>query len=350
MTDQELATRAPESDLAEQSAIPGDSAVDQGPSLGQTSSTTPGEASASAPQTPTGEVTKFNDIECYVTKPADYPHAPSKLLLFLTGGTGIHALANKLQADAYAEQGYLVIMPDQFNGDAAPNSVFSAGDSQTSFIEQLKLRAAEVAKSFRLDMWLARHTPSSVLPRLTSVLDAVKDEFADAAQAGEGVYCVGVSVGGRHALLLASELGADVLQGQKEVSQEAAAKVEEGTIRRGPAVKAAVILHGATIEREDFSSVKSPIGLLSVDEDPLFSDEVREAGIKSLKEKGIDVQEWIYPGVPHGESCLLQLDENTSAADMYIAGFAVIGEYQDEAIKQAQSQAFEVVLDWLKAH
>jgi len=34
MADDELATRAPESDLAEQSAIPGDSAVDQGPSLG----------------------------------------------------------------------------------------------------------------------------------------------------------------------------------------------------------------------------------------------------------------------------------------------------------------------------
>ncbi|CAD0052991.1 unnamed protein product, partial [Aureobasidium pullulans] len=158
-------------------------------------------------------------------------------------------------------------------------------------------------------------------------LGAVKDEFADAVQAGGGVYCVGVSVGGRHALLLASELGADVFEGQKEVSEEAAGKVEEGMVRRGPAVKAAVILHGATIEREDFTGVKSPIGLLSVNEDPLFSDEVRQAGIKSLKEKGVDVQEWTYPGVPH-----------------------VVGEYQDETIKQAQKQAFEVVLDWLKAH
>ncbi|THX94580.1 dienelactone hydrolase [Aureobasidium pullulans] len=336
MADDELATRAPESDLAEQSAIPGDSAVDQGPSLGlmvaKEESAQIHEAGqpTSSSQTPTGEVTKFNDIDCYITKPADYPHAPSKLLLFLTGGTGIHAPANQLQADAYAEQGYLVIMPDQFNNDAAPNSVFATGDDKTSFLESLKLRAAEVAKSFRLDMWLARHTPSSVLPRLMKVLQAVKDEFADAVQAGGGVYCVGVSVGGRHALLLASELGADVFEGQKEVSEEAAGKVEEGMVRRGPAVKAAVILHGATIEREDFTGVKSPIGFLSVNEDPLFSDEVRQAGIKSLKEKGVDVQEWTYPGVPHG--------------------FAVVGEYQDETIKQAQKQAFEVVLDWLKAH
>ena len=34
MSEPDLATRAPESDLAEQSAIPGDSAVDQGASLG----------------------------------------------------------------------------------------------------------------------------------------------------------------------------------------------------------------------------------------------------------------------------------------------------------------------------
>lgn len=36
--------------------------------------------------------------------------------------------------------------------------------------------------------------------------------------------------------------------------------------------------------------------------------------------------------------------------DVRITGFAVVGEYQDEAIKQAQKQAFEVVLEWLKAH
>lgn len=34
MADEEIATRAPESDLAEQSAIPGDTAVDQGASMG----------------------------------------------------------------------------------------------------------------------------------------------------------------------------------------------------------------------------------------------------------------------------------------------------------------------------
>lgn len=61
----------------------------------------------------TQEITKFDDIEVYVTKPADYPHAPSKLLLLLTGGTGVHSTNNQLQADKYASEGFLVCMPDQ---------------------------------------------------------------------------------------------------------------------------------------------------------------------------------------------------------------------------------------------
>jgi dienelactone hydrolase len=48
----------------------------------------------------------------YITKPSDYPHAPSKLLLFLTGGTGLQSKNNQLQADKYAAEGFLVVMPD----------------------------------------------------------------------------------------------------------------------------------------------------------------------------------------------------------------------------------------------
>lgn len=49
----------------------------------------------------------------YVAKPSDYPHSPSKLLLLLTGGTGLKSTNNQLQADKYASEGFLVVMPDQ---------------------------------------------------------------------------------------------------------------------------------------------------------------------------------------------------------------------------------------------
>jgi len=50
----------------------------------------------------------------YITKPSDYPHSPSKLLLFLTGGTGIQSVNNRIQADQFAGEGFLVVMPDQY--------------------------------------------------------------------------------------------------------------------------------------------------------------------------------------------------------------------------------------------
>ena len=59
------------------------------------------------------EIAKFNDVETYIAKPADYPHSPSKLLLLLTGGTGIHSTNNQIQADKFAAEGFLVAMPDQ---------------------------------------------------------------------------------------------------------------------------------------------------------------------------------------------------------------------------------------------
>ncbi|KAI9828237.1 MAG: hypothetical protein M1826_006063 [Phylliscum demangeonii] len=59
-----------------------------------------------------GEISKLGDVNVYITRPSDYPHAPSKLLLLLTNGTGIHSLNNQLQADKYAAEGFLVVMPD----------------------------------------------------------------------------------------------------------------------------------------------------------------------------------------------------------------------------------------------
>lgn len=277
-------------------------------------------------------MTKFGDVDAYITKPADYPHSPSKLLLLLTSGTGIHSANNKLQADKYASEGYLVIMPDQFAGDAAPSAsnVISQETTQQqssqSWIEQVKMGIAEAAKSFTIDMWLARHTPATVLPRLHSVVAAINEEFADAVANGGGIYAVGYCFGAKYVMLLASELGDDQIAGQKDPSQQA----EEGMVMKGPAIKAGVIAHGTLIEKADFAKMKAPLGIVAVENDALFPDEVREEGVKTLKSSGVEVETWVYPGVPHG--------------------FAVLGDYEDQTIQQAQKQAFDVMLGWLKAH
>lgn len=280
-----------------------------------------------AGQHPTGEITKFGDIEAYMTKPADYPHSPSKLLLLLSSGTGIHSTNNKLQADKYAAEGYLVIMPDQFGGDPSPNAGnVIPQEASPSFIEKIKMGVAEVAKSFSIDMWLARHTPTTVLPRLYKVIDAIKEDFADAVANGNGIYAAGYCFGGKYVMLLASELGADQVAGQKDVGIAA----EEGMVRKGPAIKTGVVAHGTLIEKTDFDHIKAPLGIVAVEGDGLFPDDIRDEGVKKLKEKKVEVETWVYPGVPHG--------------------FAVLGEYEDGTIQVAQKQAFDVMLGWLKSH
>ncbi|KAI7548000.1 dienelactone hydrolase family protein [Hortaea werneckii] len=331
MADEEVATKAPESDATEAqsvSGIAGDTKPDQGAaSMGEHCTSdrpTPGG------ETPTGEITKFHDIEVYITKPADYPHSPCKLLLLLTGGTGIHSTNNQLQADKYATEGFLVVMPDQFAGDPAPSATTTAtqgqADEQPSLIEQVKLGVAGIAKSFTIDMWLARHTPEKVLPLLNNVITSVKEEFADAVANGGGIYAVGYCFGAKYALMLGSDLHKDVAAGQRDPATEA----EEGMAKQGPQIKCGAIAHATGVSKEDMANCQVPTCVVAVEDDPLFPDHVRNAGLEALKTKGLDHQFKVYTDVPHG--------------------FAVMGSYEDQSIMTKQTEAYDQMLTWLKAH
>ncbi|GAO14359.1 hypothetical protein UVI_02034330 [Ustilaginoidea virens] len=296
MADAENATRAPESDAAERQTAPsaaGDTAAQTAPAAGQ---------------------------HCvYISKPADYPHAQSKLLLLLTGGTGIRSTNNQLQADKFASEGFLVLMPDFLAGDTSPASVAIADDS-ASVLEQVKLKAAEVTKSFMLDMWLARVTPDRVMPLLGRVVDAAHEHFADAVEHGGGIYAVGYCVGGRFVLLLAQETaGAD--------GDAAAAG---GGRKKGPCIRAGALAHGASVAPDDFAGLAAPLSLVCVEDDPLFPDAVRAAGEHAMSAGDLEHEVRVYPGVPHG--------------------FAVVGAYADSVITEAQATAYEQMLKWIKEH
>lgn len=266
MSSPPLATRAPENDAQEPqsttnqpSVFPDDSTAQSGPSMGDHCTTD--RPLPSSTQTPTGELTKFKDIDVYISKPPDYPHSPSKLLLLLTPGTGIKSTNNQLQADRFASEGFVVVMPDQFGGDAAPNTTAPAAEEggSESLIEQVKLRAAETAKSFMIDMWLARHTPEKVLPILRKVVESAKEEFADAVANGGGIYAVGYCFGGKYVAILAGEHPDSVMTGQIEEGDE-----EEGMVKRGPLIKAGAIAHATLMTREDLTGIKAPVSMVCV--------------------------------------------------------------------------------------
>jgi dienelactone hydrolase len=213
-----------------------------------------------------------------------------------------------------------------FSNDPLPGSTTYDEEADPSIIGQIKMRAADFTKSFLIDMWLARQTPEKVLPIIHKVIEAAKDEFADAVANGGGIYSVGYCFGGRMTILIAGEKtpAASALWGQPVKDEEA------GTVKDGPHIKAGAIAHATLVSKQDFEGAKSPLAFVCVENDQLFLDEVREFGEDYLKQNSIENEFKIYPGVPHG--------------------FGVIGEYEDVKIKAAQAEAFDQMLAWLKAH
>ena len=218
----------------------------------------------------------------------------------------------------------------RFGGNPAPNSTTTAAAMQAeqkpSVIEQVKLGVAGIAKSFSIDMWLARHTPEKVLPILNSVIASVKEEFADAVANGDGIYAVGYCFGAKYALMLGSDLHKDVAAGQRDPATEA----EEGMAKQGPQIKCGAIAHATGVGKEDMAGCSVPTCVVAVEDDPLFPDNVRNAGLEAMKAKGLDHEFKVYTDVPHG--------------------FAVLGDYQDQGIMMKQKEAYEQMLAWLKAH
>jgi dienelactone hydrolase len=315
MAEPDIATKAPESDAAEHPQMSEHCVTDR--------PTPNGEA-------PKGETRKLGGIDVYLTKPDSYPSDPSKLLLLLTGGTGLPSANNQIQADKFAQEGYVVIMPDLFEGDPYGSSdpLPDPEADGRSIVETLALKFRETAKSFTIDMWLARHTEEKVLPILDKVIEAAKGEFADAVGNGGGIYAVGYCFGGRYVLLLASER----VEAQTGWTGAPPPGDEEtgGVQKKGPFIKAGALAHATLVSTDDFESLKVPVSLVCVESDPMFPDDVRTKGEDIMSKNSLEHEVQVYPGVPHG--------------------FGVIGDYNDPNIKEAQVTAFEQMLKWIKEH
>ncbi|CUS11633.1 unnamed protein product [Tuber aestivum] len=255
------------------------------------------------------EIVKLADVDVYVSKPMDAVSGTPRLVLMLTGGTGVMAKTNQIQADCFAQEGYFVVMPDLeaedvHLGDSAPNAAaVTAHTENADLLETIKFKAAEGIKGFIIDMWLARHTPENTMPIIETVLKAVKETYADKAyDSSMGILAVGYCFGAKYVLRLAA--------------------TDE--------IAAGAIAHGLLISKEDIAGVKKPVTLACVENDMFFPDEVRDGGKKQLQDNNIDHELKVYPGVPHG--------------------FAVYGSYSEEHIKTAQKQAFDQFLEFLSKH
>ncbi|KAK8089880.1 dienelactone hydrolase [Apiospora hydei] len=328
MSEPELATKAPESDVNE-TIIPGDTPAQTGPTMGEHCTTDRPTPSGEAPR---GEIRKLGEVDAYISKPASYPTSPAKLLLLLTGGTGLQSANNQIQSDKFADEGFVVVMPDLFGGDPAPNSAaLPEAEASTSFLDNFKLKAVETAKSFMIDMWLARHTEekscrfSKRSLRLASPSSRMPWPPATASTPWATASAPATCCSWRPSARLRRRAGPARKKPADEEAGEGA-----GLHKKGPFIKAGALAHATLVSPSDFEGLKQPISLVCVESDPMFPDDVRTQGEDMMSKAGLEHEVQVYPGVPHG--------------------FAVIGDYEDTHIKDAQATAHEQMLKWLKEH
>ncbi|KAI0357999.1 alpha/beta-hydrolase [Trametes cingulata] len=127
---------------------------------------------------PEGQFTQIGGIESYVATPTvKYPK--DKVVLYLSDGFGLKLQNNLLLADDYARNGFKVVVPDLFDGDALPEDALSTPGKVD------------------IPAWLSKHSGEREVEICRKVLSALK------AEGVTKVAAIGFCHGGRPAFDLA---------------------------------------------------------------------------------------------------------------------------------------------------
>lgn len=186
-----------------------------------------------------GTFGKIGSIETYFTG----DKSSKKVLLLLTDILGIHFPNSQLVADKYAEQGYYVVVPDIFYGEARE---FGAG-----FLEE----------------WIPRHGPAQTDPIVDEVVKYIKDELKPTQLSSIG-YCFGA----RYTVRLLGKKAIDV----------------------------GAIAHPSFVQLEEVAEFKNPLIIIAAEEDGMFTPEGREATLAKLKEIKATYFITMLSGTSHG--------------------------------------------------
>lgn len=111
-------------------------------------------------------------METYIAYPKDNKN-PEKAIVFMTDIFGLFPNA-KLLADEYANNGYLTVIPDLFQGDQ-----ISVDDMDSGNVD--------------FPAWLPKHQPANVEPPLESTIKYVRETFG-VKKLGAVGYCFGGKV------------------------------------------------------------------------------------------------------------------------------------------------------------
>ncbi|KAK9252947.1 dienelactone hydrolase [Lipomyces tetrasporus] len=196
----------------------------------------------------TGEIIDYHGIQTYVSG-----DKTSKKVIFIVTDIFGHVLSNtQLIADDFAAQGYYVVVPDLFEGDAIPWTPF------------------EKLGEIDLPGWLGKHSVEVIEPIVEKVLGHIKEDFAPTSIGSVG-YCLGAKYVVR-------------LLGDKKID-------------------AGAIAHPSFVTDEEVEKVTSPLIISAAQTDPIFPLANRVKTEEILTKNGVIFEIAVYSGVVHGFAC-----------------------------------------------
>ncbi|CAI7576197.1 unnamed protein product [Penicillium manginii] len=206
--------------------------------------------------TPLGETKNVDGIDTYITYPKD--KSTDKAVLFLTDIFGIFPNA-QLLADEFANNGFLTVIPDLFQGD------------------QISVADMESGKA-DLPAWLPKHQPGNVDPVVEKTIKYMRETLNVKKIAAVG-YCFGGKYVTRY-----------LKPGQIDVGYSA---------------------HPSFVTHEELGAIKGPFSIAAAETDSIFTTQLRHESEETLIKAGQPWQINLFSGVSHGFAVRGDLNNKT---------------------------------------
>lgn len=206
--------------------------------------------------TPKGNVKQIGNIRTYFTYPED--GSTQNAILIMTDALGMDFLNAQLIADQFAANGYLVVIPDVFNG------------THIRF---------PIPSSFSLQEWVdnTMPRPPTVDPIYEAVINHLRNELGVRRLGGVG-YCFG----GKYVCRWLKPGGLD----------------------------AGFIAHPSFVDADEVRGVSRPLSIAAAETDEVFPAEKRRQTEDILKETKVLYQVFLYSHVEHGFATKADLEND----------------------------------------
>ncbi|KAK7702718.1 hypothetical protein SLS57_011217 [Botryosphaeria dothidea] len=191
-----------------------------------------------------GKIEKVAGINTYLSYPAS--KSTENAVIIITDIFGYELINAQLIADQLAANGYFVVMPDLFDGNAIP---------------------IDVPKGFDVMEWLKDYPPQ----RIDAIIDKVVRELKSnlgVKRLGSAGYCLGAKYVCRF--------------------------LKKGLIDVG------YIAHPSLVEVEELRGIEGPLSIAAAETDSIFPTPKRRESEDILVEIGATYQINLYSGVEHG--------------------------------------------------